>query len=331
MFSLYDPDQPPVARAGGVGRKSRPMMTLAQLRTFCTVARLNSFSKAAETLHLTQPAVSAQVVALEEHLKAKLFDRVGKKISLSEAGRVALRAGEEILERVSQLRGELDDLKELKSGHLAVGASQVIGVYLLPGLLAGFRQAYPGIQLAVEIEPAKRVVEMLVDRHVDVALIGEGATVDDERVAVKPVLRDELILVVPAGHIFAEKRFVKPEHLADMPLVVPHRDSASSESVLERLSALGVRPRDVTELGNIGAVKRAVEAGMGISIVSRFAVEHELADGRLRTVPIRGLAIERQVSLCWLQDRPFSKAVTAFVQHVARGGVPAARAVVPAD
>lgn len=98
-------------------------MTLAQLRTFCAVARLNSFSKAAEKLHLTQPAVSAQVVALEEVLEVKVFDRMGKKIALSEAGRVTLVAAEEILERVSRLERELGDLRQLKSAHLSIGAS----------------------------------------------------------------------------------------------------------------------------------------------------------------------------------------------------------------
>ena len=103
------------------------MMTLAQLRTFCAVARLNSFSRAAERLHLTQPAVSAQVGALEEVLKAKLFDRVGKKISLSDAGNVALKAAEEILGRVEQLQQDLSDVRALKAGHIAIGASQVVG------------------------------------------------------------------------------------------------------------------------------------------------------------------------------------------------------------
>lgn len=314
MFPLYET----IHEAAGSRRGAAAMMTLAQLRTFATVARLNSFSRAAQELHLTQPAVSAQVVALEDHLKTKLFDRVGKKISLSEAGRVVQAAAEEILTRVGRLQRDLADLGDLRAGTLSVGASQVIGVYLLPHLLAGFRADYPGIDLAVEIEPARRVIDMLLADEVDVALIGEGVHVDDERIAAKPVLRDELVLVVPAGHVFADLETVKPASLADMPFVVPHRDSASSESVLERLAVLGIRPNDVTELGNIGAVKRAVEAGMGVSIVSRMAVERELEDGRLRTVPLAGLRLERQVSLCWHHHRPFTKVATAFVQYVAR-------------
>jgi DNA-binding transcriptional LysR family regulator len=292
------------------------MMTLSQLRTFCSVARLNSFSRAAEKLHLTQPAVSAQVVALEDYLKVKLFDRIGKKISLSEPGRVVLEAAEEILERVAALDRELADLVELKAGRVTIGASQVVGVYLLPELLARFRGDYPGIALDVRVESARRIVDMLLEGEIDVGLIGEGAPIADERIAVKPVLRDELVLIVPANHVFAEMRSIPPASLAQMPFVLPRRDSASSESLLEQLAAEGIRPDTVMELGNIGAVKRAVEAGLGIAIVSRIAVAHELEDGRLRTVRLKGMKLERQISLCWYQDRPFSKSTEAFIAFV---------------
>jgi DNA-binding transcriptional LysR family regulator len=306
------------------------MTTLAQLRTFCTVARLNSFSRAAEKLHLTQPAVSAQVVALEDFLKVKLFDRFGKKISLSESGRVVLKAAEDILERVSALDQELADLREMKSGRVSIGASQVVGVYLLPELLAHFRNDFPGIALEVRVEPARRIIDMLLEGEADIGIVGEGAPITDERIAVKPVLRDELVLVVPGNHIFAQMKSVRPASLAQMQFVLPRRDSASAESMLEQLAAEGIRPDSVMELGNIGAVKRAVEAGLGISIVSRLAVAHELADGRLKSVPIKGMKLERQISLCWHHGKPFSRATEAFIGFVNRHVQSTARAVATA-
>jgi DNA-binding transcriptional LysR family regulator len=306
------------------------MMTLAQLRTFCTVARLNSFSRAAEKLHLTQPAVSAQVVALEDYLKVKLFDRVGKKISLSEPGRVVLAAGEAILDRVAALDEELANLRELKAGHVAIGASQVVGGYLLPDLLAQFRGQFPGIEIDVRVEQAKRIIEMLLEGEADIGLIGEGAPIRDERIAVKPVLRDELVLIVPSNHVFAQMKSIPPASLKQMPFVLPRRDSASSESLMEQLSAAGISPDSVMELGNIGAVKRAVEAGLGISIVSRLAVAHELEDGRLRSVRLKGMKLERQISMCWHHGKPFSKATEAFVGFVNRNVGDTARAVTAA-
>lgn len=303
------------------------MMTLAQLRTFCAVAQLNSFSRAADQLHLTQPAVSAQVQALEEVLKAKLFDRVGKRISLNDAGVVALRAAEEILGRVASLQRELGDLKELKAGRIAIGASQVVGSYLLPQILAQFRAGTPGIDLEVRVDSTRRIVEMLAAGEVDVAIVGEGAPITDPRVAVKPILKDELVLVVPPNHVFAQMRSVPPASLEQMPFVLPRRDSATSESLMDQLAAAGLRPLQVMELGNIGAVKRAVEAGLGISIVSRLAVSHELEDGRLKAVPLRGLALERPISLCWHHARPFSRASEAFIGFVNRHAEAAARTV----
>lgn len=303
------------------------MMTLAQLRTFSTVARLNSFSRAAEKLHLTQPAVSAQVLALEESLKTKLFDRVGKKISLSDSGRIVLRAAEEILDRVAALDRDLMDLRGLRAGHLAIGASQVVGSYLLPELLAQFRAGMPGIELVVRVETARRIVEMLIGGAIDVGLIGEGAPIADERVAVKPILTDEMILVVPSNHIFAQMKSVTPASLTQMPFVLPRRDSASAESLMEQLAAEGLQPQTVMELGNIGAVKRAVEAGLGIAIVSRLAVVRELEDGRLRSVRIKGMKLERQISLCWHHGRPFSRATEAFITFVTGHVRDTARAV----
>lgn len=306
------------------------MTTLSQLRTFCTVARLNSFSRAAEKLHLTQPAVSAQVVALEDFLEVKLFDRIGKKISLSEPGRVVLQAAEEVLDRLARLDQELSDLVQLKAGRVAIGASQVVGVYLLPELLARFRGEFPGIAPDVRVESARRIIDMLLEGEIDVGLVGEGAPVSDERIAMKPVLRDELVLIVPANHVFAEMTSVPPENLVQMSFVLPRRDSASAESLLEQLAAEGIRPDTVMELGNIGAVKRAVEAGLGISIVSRIAVAHELEAGRLRTVRLKGMRLERQISLCWYQDRPFSKSTEAFIAFVNGHLGPTARAIAAA-
>ncbi len=292
------------------------MMTLSQLRTFQTVARLNSFSRAAEELHLTQPAVSAQVVALEEALKVRLFDRIGKKISLAGPGHAVLKAAEEILERVALLERQLADLGGLKAGRLCIGASQVVGVYVLPELLARFSLEYPAIELALRVEPARRVLDMLAAGELDVAIVGEGAPITDERIAVKPLMNDELVLVVPSNHVFAQAKRISPASLKHMPFLLPRKDSASSESMLEQLAAEGITLDTVLELGNVGAVKRAVQAGLGISIISRCAVQHELEDGRLKTVRIAGLTLERRISLCWHHGKRFSKATEAFVQFL---------------
>jgi DNA-binding transcriptional LysR family regulator len=292
------------------------MTTLSQLRTFQTVARLNSFSRAAEELHLTQPAVSAQIVALENTLKIKLFDRMGKKIALTEPGCVALSCAEDIHMRVGQMQRELEDLGELNAGTLHIGASLLVGVYLMPEILARFREKYPRVKLIVSVDPARHVIDMTLRNELDIAIIGEGAPVNDERIAIKPILCDELVVIVPPGHALAGAESISPAELERESFVLPGRDSACGESIHEQISAAGITLQSVLEFGNTGAVKRAVEAGLGISIVSRYAVLRELQEGRLKYLRISGVKLDRQLLLCWHHGKRFSKLTTVFVQFV---------------
>lgn len=302
------------------------MLTLAQLRTFATVARLNNFSRAAELLHLTQPAVSAQVQALEQSLKVELFDRNGKRISLSRAGRIALDAAEDIASRLARMERDLADLRQAISEHLVIGASQVVGSYLLPELLAAFRTSHPGIEVGVRIAHSRQALEMLAAGEIDCALIAEGGISKDKHLAIKHILEDELVLVVPVGHVFTQMSSVPLEQLSRTPLLVSQRGSASAEYVLDRLALEGIKPDTVMELGNISAVKRAVESGLGVSIVSRLAVSNELESGRLRAVPIGRQRLTRHLSLCWQHSRPLSKATEAFMRLLNEQGEAIAKA-----
>lgn len=296
---------------------TRSMLTMAQLRTFQAVARLRSFSRAAAELNLTQPAVSAQVATLERTLGARLFDRLGRRVALTPAGVALLSAADEILARLDKLLRDLRDLTGAHSGVLRVGASQVVGVYILPGLLAAFRREHAGVELLVRVESARRIGELIADGELDVGLIGEGAPGDDPRLERRPVHRDELLVIVPRGHVLAELSSVPAASLARLPFLLPRLDSASSRSLIEQLSAEGIRLESVLELGNVGAVKRAVEAGLGISVVSRFAVQRELDDGRLRAVRVAGVDLERRIVLCWPRGRTPSPACTAFMDLAA--------------
>lgn len=292
------------------------MMTFSQLRTFEAVARLNSFSRAADELFLTQPAVSAQVVALENALKLKLFDRVGKTFTITESGKVVLRCAEDLHGRVQQMQTELDELSKLHRGSLRIGASHVVGMYLFPEILSRFREQYPLVELVVRVQSSRQVIDMLLRGELDIGVIAEGNAVSDDRIAVKPIMDDELIVIAPPQHQIAEAGSITPSDLSHMPFVFPARDSASGESILDQVHAAGVSLHSVLEFGNVGAVKKAVEAGMGISIVSRFAVMRELQDGRLQSVEVQGLKFKRHVSLCWHNNRPFSKLTTAFVHFI---------------
>jgi DNA-binding transcriptional LysR family regulator len=292
------------------------MMTLAQLRTFLSASRHMSFSRAADELHLTQPAVSAQIVALENALKAKLFDRSGRRLALTDAGRLAVVAAEEILRRVDQLEGELADLLTPGAGTLKIGASHVVGIYLLPAILAEFRTRYPDAELVVRVDTSHKVVDMVLRNELDLGVIGEGTPVHDERLATKPIARDRLVLIAPPQHPLADVGVITPEMLAELPFVTPARDSASAETLFEHLRAVGVTLRPVIEMGNVGAIKRAVESGLGVSIISRLAVERELQAGSLVSLTIAGVPLERALLLCWHHERRFSNLATVFIRFL---------------
>ena len=289
------------------------MLTLSQLRTFQTVARLNSFSRAADELHLTQPAVSSQIVALENALKVKLFDRLGKTIALTQSGCVVLSCAEDLHQRLGEMQRELDDLGELKSGTLNIGASLLVGVHVLPEMLASFKKKWPLINLVVRVLPARQVIDLIVRNELDIGLIGEGVHISDERIATKPILEDELVVILPPDHPLADKEAVSIQELGDEAFVLPDRDSASGESLREGIRAAGIQLYSVLEFGTTGAVKRAVEAGLGISVVSRYAVLREIQDGRLKFARLKDSNLDRQVLLCWHNGRRFSKSTETFI------------------
>lgn len=292
-------------------------MTLYQLQTLRMAARLKSFTRAAEALHLTQPAVSAQIVALEKEFKVKLFDRVGKTVTLTEAGQVMLSATEDILGRVEDVRRAFEDLEGLGRGKIAIGASVVVGIYLLPEILGRFKKKHPAIDLVLDIDYARHVVEEVLNQRVDIGIIGEGVPVTDERIVVKTFAEDELVVITSKRHAWAKRPVVAPSELARQPFIIPERGSATQESGFRFLEALGIKLNVTMELGNIEGVKKAVEADLGISIVSRCAVLKEVEAKRLRMMRLEGMALKRHLNFIWRKGKHLSKATNVFMEFFA--------------
>ena len=288
-------------------------MTLEQLRTFRVIARLGSFTQAAAALNLTQPAVSSQIGALETALSVKLFDRLGKRIALTPEGRIVLNAAADILHRVDEMRGALADLEGLRTGRLRVGASLVVGVYLLPEIVGRFKKHYPHIDVGLRIERAHRIIDLIMGNELDIGLVGEGSPVTDERLVLRPLMRDELVVITPPRHRLAGHGAIGPGELSREPFIIPARDFATSEVILQRIAAAGLKLPVPLELGNIEAVKKAVEAGLGISIVSRCAVQREIDAGTLKALRVRGVPLNRQFFYCWRKGKEPSNAARAFI------------------
>lgn len=268
-------------------------MTLEQLRIFVAVAEREHVTQAARDLNLTQSAVSAAVTALEERHETQLFDRIGRRIALTQAGRLFLTEARAVLARAAAAETVLADLAGLKRGSLSLAASQTVGNYWLPPLMARFRHDYPGIALSLTIGNTETVAAMVRESLVDVGFV-EG-DVDEPLLTITPVAEDELVLVVSAAQMSPRKAAaLRPADLKSMPWVFRERGSGTRALFEQALKKHGIAASDlnvVLELPSNEAVRRAVEAGAGATVLSRMAVETGVASGALTmlnfTVPPR--------------------------------------------
>ena len=287
-------------------------INLHQLKIFHTVARSGSFSRAASELLISQPSVSIQVGELERQLGADLFEQVGKSVRLTEAGRVLDDYAARILGLIDEARVAMDELKGLQRGRLLLGATSTPGTYLLPALLGRFKEQYPQIKIMLRIRDTRRIQEMLLQHELHVGVVGSKVTFPDIESSVW--LADELVLVVAPAHRFASLPSVNVVDLAGQPFILREHGSGNREAVDEAFHRAGVHVTPVFELEGAEMVKQAVAANLGISILSRCAVELEVAAGRLCIVPVENLHIERAIWLVRHRDRRLPRVAQAFLE-----------------
>jgi DNA-binding transcriptional LysR family regulator len=304
-------------------------INLHQLKIFHTVARSGSYSRAAAELLISQPSVSIQVGELERQLGTDLFEQVGKVVRLTEAGRVLDDYATRILALTEEARAAMDELKGLQRGRLLLGATPTPGTYLLPALLGRFKQDHPQIEIVLRIRDTRRIQEMLLQHELHVGVIGGKVVLPDIDASVW--MGDELVLVVAPAHRFAALGSVRAVDLAGQPFILRERGSGNREVVDEALHRAGVYVRPVFELEGAEMVKQAVAANLGISILSRCAVELEVEAGRLRIVPVEGLRMERAIWLLRRRDQRLPRVAQAFLETLkpARAADPAPAAAAP--
>jgi DNA-binding transcriptional LysR family regulator len=296
-----------------------------RLKVFRAVARHLSFRKAAEELYLSQPAVSLQIKTLEEEVGLRLFDRSGSHISLTPAGDTLLGYVERLEALAAEAEGSLAAFRGQVQGRLAIGASLTIAQYVLPRLLGPFLQQNPHLEVAVTTHNTEVVIEDVVERRIAVGLIEGPARRRD--VTLEPVLEDELVVIAPPAHEWAEQREIEVEQLRSAPLLLREQGSGTRLVAEIALRKLGIRPRDlhvILEFDMTEAIKSGVEAGLGIGIVSRWTIRKELELGTLRTVAVRGLRMQRNFSAVYRAGPEPQGADASFLRFVrgARGMLP---------
>ena len=289
-------------------------MDTRQLAAFCAVVERRSFSQAADQLGVTQPAVSLQVRALEKRLGTQLLDRSGRRVEPTEAGARLYRGAQRLLALEQQVLDEVvsEGVGDL-AGALSIGASTGPAAVVVPQLLCEFQAAHPSVRVALEVHDTRTVVELVAERRLELGIV--GAAPRHRGVRYEPFAYDEVVLVCPPGHRFAG-RDVDVHELVSETLVVMQEGAGVRRIVEDELRRLGLRLRDLDvrlELGLQESVKSAVEAGHGVTFISRTAVEPELARGTLAVAQVRGLEPSREISLVRAAGRVATRVADAFV------------------
>ena len=290
------------------------ILNLNQLRVFYVTAKVKSFTRAAEALFLTQPGISKHIKELEDYYGTRLFDRLGKKIVLTQAGEILYGKTEIIFSIIDQLKIEIDELQGLNRGSLNIGASDTIGIYILPKLLGQFRSTYPNIHIGLDIALNRQVVEMVLENSIDFGFL--EAAIQDDRLITRPFHKDELVLIVPSQHEWASYGTIEPHKLSGCPFILSRRGSGTRTVIEERLGRMGITLTNAMELGNTEAVKKAVETGLGVSIVSKITVAREEYLGVIKTLRISGIDIERTLYFTYRKDRYLSNLDKTFLQFI---------------
>ena len=291
-------------------------MTLRQLEVLLAVARERSFSRAAKKIHSSQPTLSEHVGELERELDRKLFFRRGREVTLTEAGRVFAEYAGAALAAVDGARQALGELDGLTHGSLLIGASTTPGIYVMPGVIATFRQRYPGVELRLRIANSQVIEDRVKERELDLGVVGGHAIGPGEECLAAGLL-DELVVIVPPGHAWAKRRDIRPAELAGQPLLVREEGSATRRVTERALQQAGVRYRVAMELDHTEAIKQAVLAGLGVAFVSTYAVRGEIATGRLRAVRLRGLRVRRHFHVLHHEARRVTASARAFMAVLA--------------
>lgn len=287
------------------------MINLDQLRVFQAVAQARSFTRAADAVHLTQPGVSKHIKQMEEYYGTPLFDRLGKKVALTQAGEILLVATQDIMASITAAEQRIEELKGLHGGKLVLGASFVIGIYVLPGALATFQKQYPAVEVMLDISLSEKIMAKTLANKLDIGLVSHE--VHDPRLTAREFMADKLIAIAPSNHRWANKKRITPQELLGETFIVAARGAGTRAVVEERLKAKGIVLKNVVDFGNIEGVKRAVEVGLGVSIQSQSMVQREITDGFLAGISLAGMEAKLAYFYVYRKDKHLSSAAKAFL------------------
>lgn len=293
-------------------------MRLAELEIFVAAAEAGSFSGAADRLHLSQPAVSQNIRSLETAFRVQLFERVGRRVRLSEAGSVLLPMAREVLEASLHLEDTMGKFHGEVAGDLIVGCSTTSGKYVLPAMMATFRVQYPAVHLRVPVFGRDEIYRRLLDERLRLGVMSR--LIEHRDLEFQPLFEDRVILVAPPSHPWSQFGRALPADLVDQPLILREGPAGTTEVVADVLSRHGISTDQLNvifELGNAEAIALAVEEGIGLAFLSELAVARSLALGRLKAIEVEGLDMRRMIYLARTRRHPLTRVEERFWRFVA--------------
>jgi DNA-binding transcriptional LysR family regulator len=292
-------------------------MDLRQLEVFVGVYELRSFSRAASALRLTQSTVSEHVRLLEEELGTRLFDRLSRETVPTRAGELLHGYAKQMLALRTEARQALDQFLGQVTGTLLVGASTIPGEYVLPALIGRFRERHPRVAITLQISDTRGIVQAVLDGQVEVGMV--GADPGTRVLEARALMPDELVLVVPPGHPWAGRSEAALEDLPAEPLIVREPGSGSRQALERALETTGRSLGEmqvIAEMGSTSAIKQAIKAGVGVSIMSRRAAEDECRHGLLACLKLRDLSVKRHFYVVTHAGRSRSPLCRAFLEFM---------------
>ncbi len=292
-------------------------MDLWQLQIFCKVIELQSFSKAALAIHLSQPTVSSHIKDLEQHFECILIERLARRAVPTQSGKILYRYAKQLLDLRDEAEGALADYHGRHKGQLPIGGSTIPGNYLLPEIIGRFKHRYPQIRIQLTIGDSREMIAKVLNGEVEMGLI--GARYEDRHLRLAAIATDVIRLVVPPSHRWHQRPAVHVDDLRDESLIVRELGSGTRNAFERGLQKIDRSLDDfnvVAEMGSTTAVLQAIKSGMGISILSMLAVKEDQDHGLLWSLDIEGLTLERSFYLIWDKRRTTSPLAHVFQEHL---------------
>ena len=292
-------------------------MDLWQLKIFCKVVELKSFSKAGKMVHLSQPTVSSHIKDLEDHFGCRLIDRLSKEAVATKSGELLYGYAHKILAFADEIETALAEFNGKIKGRLLIGGSTIPGGYLLPKIIGLFSAKYPEVTVSLIVEDTEKIIDGVLSGNLELGVV--GAESGEKKILQEKLIEDEMHLIVPASHPWARQKAISLESLLDEPFIVRERGSGTLASIQQSMARAGYNIENLNitaELGSTEAVRQGIKNKLGVSILSTLAVSEDLETGSLAAVGVKGLQLKRNFYLTRHKYRSLSPLSRIFMEFL---------------